>query len=114
MQAHSLRLASGIRIRARARIGRVATTRSRGDAFTTGVAFKETHAFLKLTDLLRFNVLVHALALEAAGATALASAVALWASGRRLSDGLDDKVIELCQNSAWKRINFKLNFLSTL
>lgn len=87
-----------------------------GDALATRVALEEAHALLELADLLRLDVLVHALALEAASAAALACAVALRSSGSggRLASRPDHEVEELGQHRARQRVNLELNLFGTL
>jgi hypothetical protein len=115
----SLRIATG-RVRAGARVGRVASVLGRRQRANAPAALVEkAHTLLERTDLLRLSVLVHALPFEPTGATTLARAVSLRVTGggRRCCRAAlrpNDEVVELREDGRWERVNFELNLLRAL
>lgn len=90
----------------------IVSSRRRGRCALGSAGLEERHALLQLADLLRFLLLVHAFALEAARPGALARTVALGLRG--LTGRPDDKVVKLCEDRRWELVNLQLDFLGAL
>ena len=90
----------------------IVSSRRRGGCALGAAGLEEGHALLQLADLLRFLLLVHAFAFEAARPGSLACTVALGLCG--LTGGPNDKVVKLGEDRRWELVNLQLDFLGAL
>lgn len=73
---------------------------------------EQSHARLKHTNLLRLDVLVHALPLQPAGARAFAWTIAFLR--RRRAKWAQDEVVELRQHRRRQQVNLQFDLLRAL
>ena len=76
-----------------------------------GTLLEQCHPLLEDANLLRLDVLIHALPLETAGARALARPATL---GRRLAHGPDDEVVQLREDRGGECIDLEFDLLRAL
>lgn len=88
-------------------------TRARASPTHTGtrVLVKESHTLLKLSDLLRLHVLVHALALQPACPSAFPRPAAFRC---RRAQRSQDEVVQLRQHRCGKQVDLQLDFFRAL
>lgn len=114
----SLRIAS--RVARVARIARPVTPCSiRPTSSMTGITvvrcggtlLEQGHPRFEGSDLLSFDILIHALSLQPTRARTFASARSLRLSSFERSD---DEVVKFGQNVSWKKVDLELNLLGAL